>query len=223
MKVRILPANREFDARPDEPVLTAALRQHLNLPHSCKGGTCGTCRVRVLRGAVNYPHGRPAGIDAAEAAAGYALICQARAEQDLVIETREIRHVTDVEIRELPARVERMQTTRAGRHGTVAPAAGDRAVHLAIGTVRGRDAAGRAAPQLLARESAARRGAPRAARAARAGRRLQRAGVRRHEGRAACSGSKDRSASSSTSPATARCSRSAAGRATRRSRRSCAK
>ena len=109
MKVRILPANREFEARPDEPVLTAALRQHLNLPHSCKGGTCGTCRVRVLRGAVNYPHGRPAGIDASEAAAGYALICQARAEQDLVIETREIRHVTDVEIRELPARVERMQ------------------------------------------------------------------------------------------------------------------
>ena len=65
--------------------------------------------MRVLRGGVSYPHGRPAGIDAAEAAAGFALICQARAEQDLVIETREIRHVTDVEIRELPARVERMR------------------------------------------------------------------------------------------------------------------
>jgi CDP-4-dehydro-6-deoxyglucose reductase, E3 len=109
MKVRILPSGREFEAHADEPVLTAALRQHLNLPHSCKGGTCGTCRVRVLRGAVSYPHGRPAGIDAAESAAGFALICQARAEQDLVIETREIRHVTDVEIRELPARVERMR------------------------------------------------------------------------------------------------------------------
>lgn len=109
MKVRVLPSQRKFDARADEPVLAAALRQHLNLPHSCKGGTCGTCRVRVLRGAVSYPHGRPAGIDAAEAAAGFALICQARAEQDLVIETREIRHVTDVEIRELPARVERMR------------------------------------------------------------------------------------------------------------------
>ena len=40
---------------------------------------------------------------------GYALICQARATTDLVIEIREIRHVTDVEIRELPARVERME------------------------------------------------------------------------------------------------------------------
>ena len=108
MKVRVVPSGREFEAHSDEPVLTAALRQHLNLPHSCKGGTCGTCRVRVLRGAVEYAHGRPAGIDSAEVAAGYALICQARAKQDLVIETREIRHVTDVEIRELPARVERM-------------------------------------------------------------------------------------------------------------------
>ena len=108
MKVRVVPSGREFEARPDEPVLTAALRQHLNLPHSCKGGTCGTCRVRVLRGAVDYAHGRPAGIGATEVVAGYALICQARAKQDLVIETREIRHVTDVEIRELPARVERM-------------------------------------------------------------------------------------------------------------------
>lgn len=109
MKVRLLPSQREFAADAGEPVLTAALRQHLNLPHSCKGGSCGTCRVRVLSGRFAYPHGRPAGIDAAEEAAGYALICQARALEDLVIETREIRHVTDVEIRELPARVARMQ------------------------------------------------------------------------------------------------------------------
>jgi CDP-4-dehydro-6-deoxyglucose reductase len=109
VKVHILPARREFETHAGEPVLTAALRQHLNLPHSCKGGSCGTCRVRVVAGRVAYPHGRPAGIDAAEEAAGHALICQARALEDLVIETREIRDVTDVEIRELPARIARMQ------------------------------------------------------------------------------------------------------------------
>lgn len=109
MKVRVRPSNREFQAQSDEPVLSAALRQHLNLPHSCKGGSCGTCRVRVLRGSFEYPHGRPIGIAEAEEAAGYALICQARATTDLDVEIREIRHVTDVEIRELPARVERME------------------------------------------------------------------------------------------------------------------
>ena len=109
MKIRVLPSNREFHARGDEPVLLAALREHFNLPHSCKGGSCGTCRVRVIRGRYAYPHGRPLGISAEEEAAGHALICQARALEDLVIEIREIRHVTDVEIRELPCRIERMQ------------------------------------------------------------------------------------------------------------------
>lgn len=108
MKVHVVPSQRDFEARADEPVLTAALRQHLNLPHSCKGGSCGTCRVRVLQGKFAYPHGRPIGITAAEEAAGHALICQARALGDLVIETREIRHVTDVEIKSLPCRIERM-------------------------------------------------------------------------------------------------------------------
>jgi CDP-4-dehydro-6-deoxyglucose reductase, E3 len=109
VKVRVLPSNREFEARSDEPVLTAALRQHLNLPHSCKGGSCGLCRARVLRGRYEYPHGRPIGISAAEESAGHALICVARAIEDLDIEMPEIRYVTDVEIKSLPARVERME------------------------------------------------------------------------------------------------------------------
>lgn len=109
MKVRVLPSQREFETNGDEPVLSAALRQHLNLPHSCKGGSCGACICRVISGRLEYPHGRPLGISAEEEASGHALICQARALDDLVIEMREIRHVTDVEIRSLPARVDRMQ------------------------------------------------------------------------------------------------------------------
>ncbi len=109
MKVKLLPTGREFQARSDEPVLSAALREHLNLPHSCKGGSCGTCRVRVISGRFAYPYGRPPGISAEEEAAGYALICQARALENLEIEIRDIRHVSDVEIKSLPARIERMQ------------------------------------------------------------------------------------------------------------------
>lgn len=108
MKVKVLPSNRQFDAQHDEPILTAALRQHLNLPHSCKSGSCGLCRARVLRGRYEYPHGRPIGIEASDEAAGHVLICQAQAAEDLVIEMPEIRHVTDVEIKALPARVARM-------------------------------------------------------------------------------------------------------------------
>jgi len=109
VKVRTIPSGREFETLGDETVLGAALRQHLNLPHSCRGGSCGTCRVRLLSGRISYPHGRPPGISAAEESDGFALICQARAIDDLVIETHEIRDVTDVEVRCLPARIERMR------------------------------------------------------------------------------------------------------------------
>jgi len=109
VKIRVLPSGREFQATADEPVLNAALRQHLNLPHSCKGGSCGTCRVRLVSGRIAYPYGRPLGISAEEEADGHALICQARALEDLVIGIHDVSHVTDVEIKSLPSRIEKMR------------------------------------------------------------------------------------------------------------------
>ena len=43
MRVRIPKLNIGFDASPDQPLLDAALNASLNLPHSCKGGNCGSC------------------------------------------------------------------------------------------------------------------------------------------------------------------------------------
>ncbi|MGE0580770.1 MAG: 2Fe-2S iron-sulfur cluster-binding protein [Steroidobacteraceae bacterium] len=106
MKVRVLPSNREFHASGDEPVLAAALRGHFNLPHSCKSGHCASCRARIVSGQVSYPGPRPLGLTAEEESAGFALLCQARATSDLVIEARELRRVTDIEIKTLPCRIE---------------------------------------------------------------------------------------------------------------------
>lgn len=100
---------RVLEYLPGRPVLDAALAAHVNLPHSCKGGACGSCRARLLEGRVDYPRGRPLGLTAEEAASGYVLLCQAHALSDLVIEAREIRAVTDVEIRSLPCRIERLE------------------------------------------------------------------------------------------------------------------
>jgi ring-1,2-phenylacetyl-CoA epoxidase subunit PaaE len=63
-----------------ETVLDAALRAGLDLPYSCRGGMCSTCRARVSNGSVrmdvNY------GLESWETAAGYVLTCQARPETD---------------------------------------------------------------------------------------------------------------------------------------------
>ena len=57
-----------------ESLLDAALKEGLDLPFSCKGGVCSTCRARVVDGkvdmTVNYA------LEEAEVAAGFVLTCQ---------------------------------------------------------------------------------------------------------------------------------------------------
>ncbi len=64
------------------PVLDAAQRYRPDLPFACKGGVCGTCRVKVCDGEVRML--RNYALDEAEVAAGYALSCQALPETDAV-------------------------------------------------------------------------------------------------------------------------------------------
>ncbi len=65
----------EVPMQEGETVLDAALRAGLDLPYSCRGGMCSTCRAKVADGAVrmdvNY------GLEPWETEAGYVLTCQA--------------------------------------------------------------------------------------------------------------------------------------------------
>ena len=109
MHVTLVGSGEQFEVEREESVLDAALRAGLNLPHSCKAGRCGSCRARLVSGRVRYPRGRPIGLSAGEEQEGYVLLCQARADAAMVVEPRRIRSVTDVQVRSLPCRVERMQ------------------------------------------------------------------------------------------------------------------
>lgn len=105
--VRIEPHGREISVRADQNVLDAALAAGINLPHSCKSGHCSSCRATLRRGEFHYPRGRPAGLTAAEAAAGRVLLCQAQPRSDMVVEARAITRAAEVEIKTLPCRIER--------------------------------------------------------------------------------------------------------------------
>jgi CDP-4-dehydro-6-deoxyglucose reductase, E3 len=107
LRVRLSRSDRSFEATPDEPVLDAALRAGLNLPHSCKGGSCGACRARLVAGKISYPNGRPLGLTPAEEADGLVLLCQMRAQEDLEIETFETAPADEIRIKRLPCRVDR--------------------------------------------------------------------------------------------------------------------
>ena len=71
-------ARRQVEFRAgDASILEAALRAGLDLPYSCKGGVCCTCRCKVLQGQVRMA--RNFTLQADEMAKGFVLSCQARA------------------------------------------------------------------------------------------------------------------------------------------------
>jgi CDP-4-dehydro-6-deoxyglucose reductase, E3 len=83
-RVVILETAQSFTVGAGESVLQAALRQDVRLAHECTFGGCGTCRLKLVEGSVDYDEFPPA-LTPEEAEQGYALACQARPQSDLVI------------------------------------------------------------------------------------------------------------------------------------------
>jgi len=104
-QVRNSVSNTTFTVLEGETVLSAALRQGVMLPYSCKNGTCGSCKGQVESGGVHYPFHPPLALDEGEIDQGKALFCQASPSEDLVIRAREIEAVRDIQVRKMPARV----------------------------------------------------------------------------------------------------------------------
>jgi CDP-4-dehydro-6-deoxyglucose reductase len=106
-QITVQPSGRQFAAEPDESILDAALRHGLTLPYGCKDGACGSCKGKVMAGSVE--HGKAQALKDDERAAGQALFCCARAQSDLVIESRQITAAGDIPVKTLPARVEKLE------------------------------------------------------------------------------------------------------------------
>ena len=104
-EVRMAANGKTFQVKEGESILTAALRQGVMLPYSCKNGTCGSCKGVVQSGEVHYPFHPPLALERSDIADGYALMCQAEPIEDLLIDVREIEAVRDIQVRLLPARV----------------------------------------------------------------------------------------------------------------------
>ena len=65
-----------FDLTADgENVLDAGMSQGMDLPYSCKGGVCSTCKAKLVEGEVDMDITH--GLEAGELEAGFVLTCQA--------------------------------------------------------------------------------------------------------------------------------------------------
>ncbi|MGH9685316.1 MAG: 2Fe-2S iron-sulfur cluster-binding protein [Candidatus Acidiferrales bacterium] len=80
-------AETSFPCRASEFILQAALDCGLDLPYSCLQGWCITCAVRLLSGDVDQSRSRR--FYAADAEAGFALICTGRPRSDVRMESHQ--------------------------------------------------------------------------------------------------------------------------------------
>jgi CDP-4-dehydro-6-deoxyglucose reductase len=112
-QITIQPSQHQFAAEADKSVLDAALAAGIVLPYSCRSGACSTCKAKVLSGSVEAGSSPAQILSADEIEAGFTLLCQARATSDLVIESRELRLASDIQIRKIPSRVTTIQRPTA--------------------------------------------------------------------------------------------------------------
>jgi len=101
-----------FEARSQEPLLSASRRAQLHFNHSCLNGHCGRCMAELVEGEVSYPALPPVALEAEQSLPDEAptgnrkiLLCQAVAESDLTIIAREPAALKNIQTKIAQARV----------------------------------------------------------------------------------------------------------------------
>jgi ferredoxin len=77
-----------FEVLPGETILEAAIRADIDIPYSCRSGTCRTCLSKVESGEIRHDpeYADELLIEEEEDAAGYRLLCSSLAYSDSVVD-----------------------------------------------------------------------------------------------------------------------------------------
>ena len=75
----------QADVSADEYILKEFEKKGLKLAFSCRNGCCTSCAVKIISGKLSQPEAM--GVSQALKDKGYALLCVAKATEDLVVET----------------------------------------------------------------------------------------------------------------------------------------
>jgi CDP-4-dehydro-6-deoxyglucose reductase len=102
-------SGEQFEARPGESILDAALRDNRIFPYGCRSGVCGACKCSLVSGSVDYGDYEDFALTEDEKAGGKMLICQAAPLGDVIMDAEEVMTGKNIQIRMLPCRVGRMK------------------------------------------------------------------------------------------------------------------
>jgi ferredoxin len=84
VKVRLEPSGLVFDTEAGTTLLKAAEAAGIEMPSSCRNGTCRTCICQVISGRTHHTIEWP-GLSAEEKAEGWILPCVAEAQGELTL------------------------------------------------------------------------------------------------------------------------------------------
>lgn len=84
--ITLSPIGDTVSCKAEETVLAAILGSGASVMFGCRGGGCGTCKMRVISGQVANGRCSAAVLREEEKQSGWFLSCQARALSDLTIE-----------------------------------------------------------------------------------------------------------------------------------------
>jgi ferredoxin len=84
--ITLRPIGNTVPCGPEETVLAAILGSGASVMYGCRGGGCGTCKMRATSGRLDHGRCSVAALPEEEKASGWFLSCQARALTDLTID-----------------------------------------------------------------------------------------------------------------------------------------
>lgn len=103
-KVQVKSNNLSFEALPESTLLESGLAAGLNLPHSCKGGSCGSCKCQIIEGQVEFDNYSTSTLTDEELSQNKILMCKSIALSDVTIDIPG--WVNGLPIRMLPSKIE---------------------------------------------------------------------------------------------------------------------
>lgn len=108
-QIVVQPSGRSFTVEGDETLLSAGIRQGLNMPYGCKDGACGSCKCKKISGEVQLGTYQTKALSNEERAQGLVLTCCATALSDVVLESKQVTSADAFPMKKMPVRIASME------------------------------------------------------------------------------------------------------------------
>ena len=105
--IKLSPSGKSYSAPDGKTILDSGLVAGINLPYSCRAGTCRTCKGKVIEGSVDFGGAHPFYLTEEQKAQGFALLCKAKPLSDVVVQVEEL-DLRRMEPRKVPCRIKRI-------------------------------------------------------------------------------------------------------------------